>query len=162
MQSYCADEGIDAVIARYKNMVYGIALSQASNPGDADDIFQEVFLAYFKKERRFESEEHRKAWLIRTAVNHCRKANSPRREIPAQTMPERGFVFALPEENALFSALRGIPSQYRIALTLFYFDGLSCSETARALRITPGAVRMRLSRGRELLRQELKGDYFDE
>ena len=50
----------------------------------------------------------------------------------------------------------------RVPIYLFYFQGLTTQEIARALSIRPGAVRMRLSRGRERLRQTLKGDYFDE
>ena len=45
---------------------------------------------------------------------------------------------------------------------LFYFQELSTEEIAKALGIRPGAVRMRLSRGRDMLREMLKGDFFDE
>ncbi|MBR6739999.1 MAG: sigma-70 family RNA polymerase sigma factor [Clostridia bacterium] len=162
MQTFCADESIDEIISRYKSTVYGIALARSIDPVDADDIFQEVFIAYFKRNRRFSSEEHRKAWIIRTTVNLCLKAHRARREIPSESLPQRAFTFALPEENELWSALHEIPFKYRIVLTLYYFDGLGCEEIAHALRITPGGVRMRLTRARELMREKLKGDMFDE
>ena len=162
MQKFCADESIDSIISRYKSTVYGIALARSINPSEADDIFQEVFLAYFKRSRRFEDEDHRKAWIIRTTVNQCLKFHRAKREIPSERLPERAFTFALPEENELYSALHSIPFKYRIVLTLYYFDSLSCEEIARALRITPGAVRMRLTRARELMRERMKGDLFDE
>ena len=50
----------------------------------------------------------------------------------------------------------------RVFVHLDLVEGLSTREIARVLSLGQGAVRMRLSRGREQLRQALKGDYFDE
>ena len=55
------------LIDRYQNMVYGLALAKTGSPADADDVFQEVFLAYFQSGKTFRDEEHRKAWLLRTS-----------------------------------------------------------------------------------------------
>ena len=62
----------EAVVRTYADMVYKIAYRYVANPVDADDVFSETFLAYFKKERVFPEEEHRKAWLIRVTIN-CAK-----------------------------------------------------------------------------------------
>ena len=59
-------------------------------------------------------------------------------------------------------ALQGLTEDYRLPIYLFYFQELSTQEIAKALAIRPGAVRMRLTRGREQLREKLKGAYFDE
>ena len=58
---------IDAIIDRYQSMVYGLALARTGSPADADDVFQETFLAYCQSGKTFRDEEHRKAWLLRTA-----------------------------------------------------------------------------------------------
>jgi RNA polymerase sigma factor (sigma-70 family) len=62
----------EEIVRTYADMVYKIAYRYVANPTDADDVFSETFLAYFKKERTFEEEEHRKAWLIRVTIN-CAK-----------------------------------------------------------------------------------------
>ena len=62
----------EQIVRTYADMVYRIAYRYVKNSIDTDDVFSEVFLAYFKKERTFESEEHRKAWLIRVTIN-CAK-----------------------------------------------------------------------------------------
>ena len=56
------------VITRYRTMVYGIALARVRTRADADDVFQEVFLAYFRGAPAFSEEEPRKAWLIQKAA----------------------------------------------------------------------------------------------
>ena len=57
---------MDSIIDRYQTMVYGLALTRTGNRADADDVFQEVFLAYCQCGKTFRDEEHRKAWLLRT------------------------------------------------------------------------------------------------
>ena len=64
---------MNEVIEKYKDMVYRIAFSYCRNRSDADDVFQEVFLRYFRKSPVFENAEHEKAWLIRVTVN-CSKS----------------------------------------------------------------------------------------
>ena len=62
----------EEVVRKYADMIYKIAFRYVRNQYDADDVFSETFLNYFKKERVFESEEHRKAWLIRVAINEAK------------------------------------------------------------------------------------------
>ena len=66
-------EETQAVIDKYQSMVYGLAFAKTGSRADADDVFQEVFLAYLNTRKEFHDEEHRKAWLIRVTVN-CAKS----------------------------------------------------------------------------------------
>ena len=50
---------------RYADRIYRIAMSYGNSVHFAEDIVQEVFLRYLKKEPRFENHEHEKAWFIR-------------------------------------------------------------------------------------------------
>ena len=59
----------EAVIRRYSDMVYRLAFARTGNRSDAEDLYQEVFLRYLTKAPAFTSEDHRKAWLLRVAVN---------------------------------------------------------------------------------------------
>lgn len=153
------------VVEQYKSMVYGLALARLGSPADADDVFQEVFLAYHNSGKEFYDEEHRKAWLLRTTVNMIRRVLSAARR--QKTVPlEEGEGMAAPfrevEENLVWQALQALPEEYREPIYLFYFEELSTQEIAQVLNLRPGAVRMRMSRGREMLRKTLKGGYFDE
>ena len=156
---------MDAIIDRYQNTVYGLALARTGNRADADDVFQEVFLAYFQSGKVFRDEEHRKAWLLRTTINQSRRVISStyrQRTVPLSEREDVPVRFREPEENRVWEALRGLSEDYRLPIYLFYFQELSTQEIAKVLAIRPGAVRMRLTRGREQLREKLKGAYFDE
>ncbi|MCL2803419.1 MAG: sigma-70 family RNA polymerase sigma factor [Micrococcales bacterium] len=160
--------GTGEVVQRYQDMVYGIALTHTSCQGDADDVFQEVFLAYHRKQPECRSEEHRKAWLIRTALICARRmaADSWRtRVVPLSTedldaMPAV-FQFATEQQDAIFRALCSLPLSYRTVLYLFYFADHPAAQIAQELELELGAVKMRLSRGRKLMREGL-GELFDE
>ena len=154
-----AGGGMDEVIDRYQDMVYGLALTRTGNRADADDIFQEVFLAYFQSRKTFREEEHRKAWLLRTTINQARRVTSStyrQRTVPLSEREDAPVLFREPEENRVWEALQGLAEDYRLPIYLFYFQELSTREIAKALSIRPGAVRMRLTRGREQLREKLK------
>lgn len=68
------EASIEDVIRAYTQTVYGVALTHTASRADADDVFQEVFAAYWRTKPTLNSEEHRKAWLIRTTLNFCLKS----------------------------------------------------------------------------------------
>jgi len=156
---------INEVITVYRKTVYGVALSHTGSKFDADDVFQEVFLTYFRKGMVFDCEEHRKAWLIRTTLNLCKKATLStwrRKTVPLESVQEQSYQFAMGEENAVHTALRELPQKYRTVLYLFYFEQFPTAEIADIVKTTDGNVRVRLKRGRDLMREKLKGEYFYE
>ena len=156
---------MDSIIDRYQNTVYGLALARTGNRADADDVFQEVFLAYCQCGKTFRDEEHRKAWLLRTTINQSRRVTSSswrQKTVPLSEREDVPVQFQEPEENEVWTALQSLAEDYRLPIYLFYFQELSTQEIAKILAIRPGAVRMRLTRGRDQLREMLKGAYFDE
>ena len=56
-------------VRRWGPAVYRMAYAMVRSRHDADDVFQEVFLRFHRSAPQFESEEHRKAWLLRVTVN---------------------------------------------------------------------------------------------
>ena len=152
-------EDRDAIVEMHADTVWRIALSRTRRQDAAEEVFQEVFLRLFQKERQFNEEEHRKAWLIRTTLICCRSYLTASLKNTTLSLEEVGDTIALPEEKSvLFEALLRLPAKYRIPLQLHYIEGLDSDEGAKAMGIRPGTFRVRLSRGRNLLREILKGE----
>ena len=87
-------------VERYGAMVYRMAYAQTRSRHDADDIFQEVFLRYHRAAPSFESEEHRKAWLLRVTVNCARSlftAPWRQRSVPLEDV----YAYTDPAESAV-------------------------------------------------------------
>lgn len=163
--TFVQNESIEALIQRYKGTIYGVALSYTSNRADADDIFQEVFLIYYKSHPQFNDEEHRKAWLIRTTINcslRVVQSTYHKRVIPMDQneMDEGSFQFRTKEENAVYIALQQLPEKYRTVLQLFYFADMSIESIGDALNLKNSTVKVQLMRGREMMKKILKEEGY--
>ena len=65
-------ENCEEVYRLYGTMLYRICLAYLKSSHDAEDALQDIFCKYMTKFQSFKSEEHRKAWLIKVAVNHAK------------------------------------------------------------------------------------------
>ena len=164
-ETFVQNESIETVIQRYKGTVYSVALSYVKNREDADDIFQEVFLIYFRTNPQFNEEEHRKAWLIRTTINCSKRvvdSTYRKRTVPLDEMEEESFQFQTKEENAVYVALQALPEKYRTVLHLFYFEDMSIDMICKVLDLKSSTVKVQLMRGREMMKEKLKEEGYND
>lgn len=151
---------------RYTNLLYRLCYSILLVREDAEDAVQDVFLKYYRKQPTFADEDHEKAWFIRVAVNHCKdilRRRKLREFIPFSEVEE---LLAEKEveadDSGVLQALFELADRYRIVMILHYLEGYPVKEVARLCGISQSAVKMRLSRGREQLKERLKGVVIDE
>ena len=150
----------EEVFERYGDMVYRLAFVRTKNRCDADDILQDVFLRYLRSAPVFRDEEHRKAWLIRTTINRTKSLLGSawfRRTAPLAD----DLKTEMEEKSEVYDAVLALPVKYRTVIHLFYYEDYSVAEVAAALSEKETTVRSQLHRARNLLREELKGDYED-
>ena len=141
----------------YADMVYRVAYRYVKNSIDTDDVFSEVFLTYFKKERIFESEEHRKAWLIRVTINCAKDFLEQRSQL--QQLHEETVADRSTDTDAyidLHAAIEGLRPEYREVIKLYYLDDLSVKQIAQILDKNENTVKTQLSRAREMLKTALE------
>ena len=115
------------IIKIHSEMVYRIAFAGTANAADAEDITQDVFVKLLKYRKKFESEEHCKAWLIRVTLNEVkllkrsawfrkRDSNTEINEIHSDN------DICIQAENMLvYDAVMKLKHDQRIAVILFYF-----------------------------------------
>ncbi len=182
------DRDLQLKIEAYGDMLFKLCYVRLQNVQDAEDVVQEVFYQYLKRGDSFQSPEHEKAWLLKVAVNACRKvwrsAWRRRRSDRAADMdwPEIGEEQGSasggtapgvpspapgPEESAvkqeerhrLLREVLSLPARYREVIHLFYYEDLSVKEIAKVTGRGQSTVTSQLTRGRELLRKALKEEY---
>ena len=134
--------------------VYRLAMVYLGRPADAEDVTQEVFLKLLYKAPPFADGEHEKRWLLRVTANLCRGQLKGfwRRHTVAldESCPLRSE-----EDRALLETILALPETYKGPIHLHYYEGYSVAEVAEILKLSQSAVKMRLKRGRELLKLEL-------
>ena len=153
-------EGAEALFKCYGDMVYRLAFLRTKSAADADDIVQEVFLRCLRAPRYWNSAEHQKAWFLTVTLN-CTKSlltSAFRRH----TVPERDdLLVEMEEQTEVYGEVLKLPTQYRTAVHLFYYEGYTVAEIAKLMNAKEGTVKSWLFRARDMLRETLKGVYFD-
>lgn len=148
-------------IDRYADMVKRICTVYLKNRADTEDVFQNVFLKYYKSAVHFESEEHKKAFLIRVTVNECKdvlKSFFQKRVTGLDALDEPAAASDLDENLYVREAVLKLPEKYRIVIYLHYFEGYSAVEIGKILRKNTNTIYTLLARGRKLLKESLGGN----
>ena len=162
MQDMQQEESYEAVVRRYSAMVYRLALAQVRSRADAEDIFQEVFLRYFRSAPAFADEEHRKAWLLRVAANLSKDRLRSEKLREHADIDELDETLAAEQRNDLafvWDAVKQLPPRYREAVHLFYCEDCTVAQISKILNRKESSVRSDLHRGREKLKEILKEAY---
>ena len=72
------------------------------------------------------------------------------------------LVFETSEAENLFETVMQLPEKYRIVIHLYYYEDYAVSEIANILKLTESNVKIRLSRGRGMLKETLKEEWNDD
>ena len=146
-----------AQVERWGDMVWRLALARTRHIQDSEDVFQEVFARFFRHEEELDSDEHRKAWLIRCTLNCTNTLLSARwrTHLPLEEAVTKAME---PADRTVYEAVLSLPKKYRTAIHLHYYGGYSVEEIAVLTGAKAGTVKSWLSRGRDRLSQALKGD----
>jgi RNA polymerase sigma factor (sigma-70 family) len=156
------------IVARHQAMVCGIAFGILGDFAASEDAGQEAFLTAWRKIHDLREPERLRAWLGQiarhAALGHLRRIRGhdavDLEQAPdvADDAPAPDAVAATEEEVALVrESLAKLPETYRLPLVLFYREHQSVRAVAQALGVSEDAVKQRLARGREMLRERMSG-----
>ena len=146
-------------VQRYSDTVFRAAMHNCSCTADAEDVVQDVFEKLLCYNGRFESEEHLKAWLLRVAANLSKNRLSYNKLRQTDELNEELAAEGREDLSFVWDAVRQLPVQYREAVHLFYYEGLSTRQIASVLDRSEATIRSDLHRGREQLKRILKEAY---
>lgn len=152
---------LEETIEKYSNMVYRLAMARTGNSEEAQDVYQEVFLRLAKKMPEFQSEEHKKAWLIRVTIN-CSKTILNSSFIKHRTELDENLSFETPERHGIYYAVLKLPIKYKTVVHLYYYENYSIKEISNILRTNENTIKSRLARARKQLEIAIKGGIEDE
>ncbi len=131
-------------------------LRGAVGRADAEDCFQETFLAALRAYPKLSDASNLRGWLItiahRKAIDHHRARG--RQPVPVAEVAEVAFSDPEPGDG-IWAAVGALPPKQRAAVTLRYASDLPHAEIAAALGCSPEAARRSLHEGIKRLRKEL-------
>ena len=153
----------EMILTRFGDSILRYAYTYLHNMSDAEEVLQDTLVQFLKTAPEFESENHEKAWLLRVAANlsknrirynKLRETDELNEELVAEEREDMSFVW---------EAVKSLPVKYREVIHLFYHEGYQTAQIAKVLGRNESTVRSDLRRGREKLKEVLKGEYdFEE
>lgn len=138
--------------------LYRISISMLKNEKDCEDAVQETILTAYSKLKSLKNEEHFRTWLIRILINKCNRMlnNRKRSIITGDFNEENADTIDVNVNMEIKLALENLEPKIRIVMVMYYVEDFSITEIHRVLKIPEGTVKSRLSKGRQLMRLELK------
>ena len=150
---------VQELVALYQDSLFAVAFNLCKNAQDAEDVVQDTFIRYYTLKKEFDSKEH-----IATRISRAKNVSRTfwrRNRISLQDYMET-LTFETEESENLFETVMKLPEKYRIVIHLFYYEDYSVGEIAGILNLSESNVKVRLSRGRTLLRDALKEEWKDD
>jgi RNA polymerase sigma-70 factor, ECF subfamily len=176
-----SEEAYAWLIGEFQRPVYGLVYRIVSDPADAADTTQDVFLKVFRGMKHFNGESSLKTWIYRIALHEAanrrrwwfrhKARETPIEPIDAEGManPDGSMRSALTDQHdspfdnvahgevrrRVERELRRVAEPYRTTLILRDLEDMSYEEIAEVLQISLGTVKSRLTRGRQSLKERL-------
>lgn len=144
---------IETLFRQHKDDVYRLALSYTKSTQEAEDVCQAVFLKLMEQGSITPGKE--RSWLMQVTANRCR--NLLRSGWWKQTVPMEDTLTAPgPQYSDTWEKVMALPPKYRVMIYLRYYEELTTGEMAELLHISQSAVTTRLSRARQMLKEQLQ------
>ena len=155
------------LVTRYQGAVFNMCYRMLSDPTEAEDAAQEVFVRAWNQLRTFQMDRRFSTWLLSIASHYCidmlrrRKPSAPLDDVALFVQsddPEPEDVAIQAEQSEMVQRLLNtLPDKYRSVTVLRYYNDLSYDEIARATGLTESAVKTQLHRARKMLADQLVG-----
>lgn len=154
-----AERIIDAekTIEEYSDLLFRTCFLMLKNKQDVEDVMQETFIKYISFQHNFDSDIHKRSWLLRVSQNKCKdllRAKKIREYVPFEEIEES--LVLEPKYTELdieeFMKISNLSYKYKSAVVFCYIEGYTMEETAKILGISVSAVKMRLKRAKQKMK----------
>lgn len=145
--------------------LYRFALSLARQQSTAEDLTQQTFLQWARKGSTLRDGSKAKTWLFTTLYREWlgvarRESRFVTTELDEEAIESRAdepeLEMSAADTALVMRSLERLPDAYRAPVVLFYMKEMAYKDIAEVLEVPIGTVMSRLSRGKDLLRKELR------
>lgn len=149
-----------AIVEKYRNLVYSVPRRYRMPSEDAADIFQAVWLDLYQELPRLRNHGALRGWLVKVALNKCYRWKQRRTSDP---LPDAERLAVAPEvadfenEQVVRECLRQLPERSQEMLRMLFFEDppVPYAEVARRLGLAEGSIGFLRGRCLEKLREAL-------
>lgn len=146
----------------YSQELMNISYGYTRNKDDSFDVIQNVFYKFFNSNKYFSNQDEEKYWLIRVTINESKDFLRQKKRITIVDEESLdSFTDAKDDSNELrlqklSMLVKELPEKYRVAIILHYYDSLPIKDISKALHVSEDAIKKRLERARNILRNKME------
>ena len=158
-----SQEQFDFVYKEYAKELLQIAYGYTKNKEDSIDIMQNAYIAVLESNKRFESNEHIKYFLIRVTINES--INFVKSYSKKKVLCNNDIIMNIPETKKdelpydISEIVNILPEKYKTIIVLYYYDGMKIKDISKVLKMKESAVKKRLERARNLVKEIIERNY---
>ncbi len=158
-----SQEQFDFVYKEYAKELLQIAYGYTKNKEDSIDIMQNAYIAVLESNKRFESNEHIKYFLIRVTINES--INFVKSYSKKKVLCNNDIIMNIPETKKdelpydISEIVNTLPEKYKTIIVLYYYDGMKIKDISKVLKMKESAVKKRLERARNLVKEIIERNY---
>jgi RNA polymerase sigma-70 factor, ECF subfamily len=162
--AHASEDTLAVAVRKHSRLVYRVAYSVLRNHHDAEDATQETFMRVLRYGKNLAGVRDQKTWLARIAWNiavdrkrktpHPSHADSFVDQVPSAADSAHEQAIQSQRSAQLEKLIAGLPGSLRDVVTLSTVQEMSLTEVASVLQIPESAVRSRMFRAREILKQK--------
>lgn len=168
-------KAFEALLKKYRNLVYHVMIKMVRNPQEAEDLCQEAFIKAFNALASFNEEFAFSTWLMKIATNNCidflrkkklrtysidepiqYKDDQVQIELPDHDPTPEKQMLNEERSNLIDEAIQSLPPRYRHVIVLRHKEEKSYEDIAEILKLPLGTVKARIFRAREMLNKKIK------
>ena len=158
-----SQEQFDFVYKEYAKELLQIAYGYTKNKEDSIDIMQNAYIEVLESNKRFESNEHIKYFLIRVTINES--INFVKSYSKKKVLCNNDIIMNIPETKKdelpydISEIVNTLPEKYKTIIVLYYYDGMKIKDISKVLKMKESAVKKRLERARNLVKEIIERNY---
>ncbi len=149
-------EELGELIMASEDAMYHVAKTLLYSDADCADAIQEAIVKAFSKLDTLKKDAYAKNWLMRILLNEGYSVmRKEKRVVSLEDYRQEEKAEEQKDYSDLYEAIYRLPEEMRLSVTLYYLEGYSVREIATMMKTTESAVKNRLARARQRLRNEL-------
>ncbi|MBU5426903.1 sigma-70 family RNA polymerase sigma factor [Tissierella pigra] len=163
------EEHFNSLIDEYGTEILRLCYLYLKDYQLAEDACQDTFLKVYKSFHSFNGLSTEKTWITKICINTCknylrnpwkRKVTLENKEFIQEEVSDKE-IFAELEKSELFNSIMNLRKKYKEIILMYYYQQLSVNEISQILDISESNAFTRLSRARQLLKDELGGIIYE-
>jgi len=147
------ERAFTAIVKKYQQRIYWVVRRLVSDPDDADDVVQEVFVRAYQALQDFRADSQLFTWLYRIAMNVAMNHNRRKKlhnmvdidemtyDPPSQDATPDEALERQEYKSLIEEAIEALPEKQRVVFQMRYFDEMPYEEMAKALKKSVGGLK---------------------